>query len=108
MKFTVKARASGETLAQAAEPAVRQFEGNLYFAPGSVNAEHLVVTERIYTCPYKGVCYWVDLASPTDRAQNIAWIYREPKPGYEFIKDQWGFYNRDTAGTQTLREEATA
>jgi uncharacterized protein (DUF427 family) len=107
MKFTVKSRKGGAVLAQGVEnETVRQFEGNLYFAPEAVRAEHLVVTERIYTCPYKGVCYWVDLDSPDGRAQNVAWIYREPKPGYEFIKDQWGFYNRDTAGTESVREEA--
>ena len=104
MQFTVQSRKTGEVLAQGTDgETVRQFEGNVYFAPEAVHTEHLVVTERIYTCPYKGVCYWVDLVSPDARAQNVAWIYRDPKPGYEFIKDQWGFYNRDTSGTQTLR-----
>jgi uncharacterized protein (DUF427 family) len=105
MKFTVKARSTNSVLAQGVEPdSVRQFEGNLYFAPDAVQQDQFVVTERTYTCPYKGVCYWVDLVGPNGRTVNVAWIYRNPKPGYEFIKDQWGFYNHPTPGTETLGE----
>ncbi len=105
MKYIVKERANGSVLAEGVEgETVRAFEGNLYFAPEAVNTEHLAVTDRIYTCPYKGVCYWIDLISPAGRAQNVAWVYREPKTGYEFIKDQWAFYNRDTSGTQAVQE----
>lgn len=84
---------------------VLKFEGNWYFAPEAVDFAHLKVTERIYTCPYKGICYWIDLDSPNGaRAQNIAWVYRQPKPGYEAIKDRIGFYARDTAGTNSVIE----
>jgi uncharacterized protein (DUF427 family) len=85
---------------------VRVFEGNLYFAPEAVNSENLKVTDRTYTCPYKGVCYWIDLEGPGGLSANIGWVYREPKVGYEFIKDQWAFYNRETAGTQAVKEQA--
>jgi uncharacterized protein (DUF427 family) len=61
---------------------------------------HLKITNRTYTCPYKGVCFWIDLEIPDGRvAQNVAWVYRSPKPGYEFIQDQLGFYARPTSGT---------
>jgi uncharacterized protein (DUF427 family) len=105
MKYTVKERASGDIIAQGTEgDNVRLFEGNLYFAPDAVNTGHLTVTDRTYTCPYKGVCYWIDLEGPSGRSTDIGWVYREPKSGYEFIKDQWAFYNRDTAGTQAVKE----
>jgi uncharacterized protein (DUF427 family) len=74
-------------------------EGHWYFPPSVVDMQYLRVTERTYTCPYKGVCYWIDLEAPGARAQNIAWVYRDPKPGFEMIKDWIGFFARDTAGT---------
>lgn len=97
MSLTLKARQTGIVLASGGADAVQPFEGNLYFAPEAVNLELLRVTERTYTCPYKGVCYWIDLDAPGALARNVAWVYRAPKPGYEFIRDQIGFYGRDTA-----------
>lgn len=98
MPLTVKQRFTGEVIASGAEnETARVFEGNWYFKPQAVNMDHLRVTERTYTCPYKGVCYWIDMETPDgQRAQNIAWVYRQPKPGYEFITDEIGFYARPT------------
>jgi uncharacterized protein (DUF427 family) len=33
-----------------------RYEGNLYFAADEVNASALKITDRTYTCPYKGTC----------------------------------------------------
>ncbi|MCU0496003.1 MAG: DUF427 domain-containing protein [Anaerolineae bacterium] len=74
-------------------------ENNWYFAPDQVNMSPLKITDRTYTCPYKGVCFWVDLETPTVRARNIGWIYRNPNSGYEQIKNWIGFYSRETSGT---------
>jgi uncharacterized protein (DUF427 family) len=105
MNYVVKERASGDVLAQGEEGSgARLFEGNLYFAPANVNTAHLKVTERTYTCPYKGVCFWIDLEADGVKAQNVGWVYRNPKPGYEFIKDEIAFYNRETSGTQVVKE----
>jgi uncharacterized protein (DUF427 family) len=105
MSLIVKERFTGEIIASGVEnETVRVFEGNWYFKPEVVNMDHLRVTERIYTCPYKGVCYWIDLETPSgERTQNIGWVYRQPKPGYEFIKDQIGLYARSTQGTLAER-----
>ncbi len=81
----------------------RIFESNWYFDPSHVDMTHLRVTERTYTCPYKGVCYWIDLDAPGMQARNVAWVYNNPKPGFEMIKDEIGFYSRDTAGTMAVR-----
>ena len=101
MAFIVKERSNGEIIAAAKDhQTVRVFEGNWYFKPEAVNMQHLKVTDRIYTCPYKGVCYWIDLEAPDGtKAKNVAWVYRDPKPTYEFIKDQIAFYTRPTEGT---------
>lgn len=103
MAFIVKERLSNAVIAYAADhSAMRAFEGNWYFQPQAVNMAHLKVTERTYTCPYKGVCFWIDLVNADGLvAQNIGWVYRDPKPTYDFIKDQIGFYNRPTSGTIT-------
>jgi uncharacterized protein (DUF427 family) len=84
---------SGLRLAQGAEPTgVFRFEGNWYFAPDGVAMQHLQETTRTYTCPYKGLCYWIDLVENGQTSQNVAWVYRQPKPGYEQIKDHIAFY----------------
>lgn len=104
MKYIIEAVPSGAPIASGDETQVRLFEGNLYFAPEAVNMDHLKVTERTYTCPYKGVCYWIDLETDAGWAQNVGWVYREPKAGYEFIKDQIAFYNRETSGTRVVKQ----
>ena len=105
MSLTIKERSTGSIIASGVEnETVRLFEGAWYFKPELVNMEYLHVTERIYTCPYKGVCYWIDIETPDgQRAQNIGWVYRQPKPGYEFIKDEIGFSARSTQVTLAER-----
>ncbi len=102
MRYTVEERAGGAVIASGAENDVQEFEGNWYFAPAAVDISLLRITDRTYTCPYKGVCQWIDLESPRGRARNVGWIYLNPKPGYEFIQGQFGFYDHDTAGTRSL------
>jgi uncharacterized protein (DUF427 family) len=101
MELVVKERTNGTIIAKGTEAeTVRIFEGNWYYAPEAVQMEHLKISDRTYTCPYKGVCYWIDLEMPDGRmARNVAWVYRQPKADYEFIQDQIGFYARTTSGT---------
>ncbi len=100
MPFTIKMRDSGEVVASGKpDETVKVFEGNWYFAPEAVDMKYLKVTDHIYTCSYKGQCFWIDLEAPGVHVPQIAWVYREPKPGYEFIKDQIGFYARNTSAT---------
>jgi uncharacterized protein (DUF427 family) len=110
MSLIVRERSTGQIIAQGDENKnVREFEGNWYFAPDVVDMTHLKVTERTYTCPYKGVCYWIDVETADGHvARNVGWVYQQPKPGYEFIKDQIGFYARNTAGTTVERTETIA
>lgn len=105
MRYTIKERASGTILASGIlNETVQTVEDGWYFEPEAVNLEHLHITERIYTCPYKGICHWIDLDTPQTRAQNIAWVYQNPKPGYEAIKGYIGFWNRDTQGALVVEE----
>jgi uncharacterized protein (DUF427 family) len=99
--ISIKANKTGTVLASGQVGVdVRLFEGAWYFAAEAVDTTHLVVTDRTYICPYKGTCYWIDLKMPDFQAKNVAFTYFKVNPGYEFVKDQIGFY----AG----RREATA
>jgi uncharacterized protein (DUF427 family) len=105
MHYTIKKRTDSEVIASGvADDTAQDFEGNWYFAPEAVNMQYLKVTNRTYTCPYKGTCFWIDFEAPDVHATNIAWVYQNPKPGYEFIKDQIGFYVRNTSATVAARE----
>ena len=97
MTRTIVDKATGAVLASAEEPAVFEFEGNLYFAPEAVDATALVVTDATYTCPYKGTCNWVDVRGG---AKRVAWVYPDPLPGHERIRGRYGFYRGDRAATE--------
>jgi uncharacterized protein (DUF427 family) len=90
---TIKNRFTGEVLASAKKTnGVSLFEGAWYFEPDRVDMTHLVVTERTYTCSYKGVCYWIDLNAPEHQVEDVAFVYFKTNPGYEFVRDRIGFY----------------
>jgi uncharacterized protein (DUF427 family) len=95
MAIVIREAKSGTRLAEGNDDGqdVVKYEGNLYFAPGAVDRDVLKVTERTYTCPYKGVCHYVDfVAGDGQVTQDVAWVYADPKPGHEVIKDRYGFY----------------
>lgn len=66
-------------------------EGAYYFASADVDQTHLVISERPYTCAYKGVCNWIDLEGPDGVIRDVGWVYRQPRPDYEYIRDKLGF-----------------
>ncbi len=95
MSVIIREKTSETVLAEAHEMGkdVVNYEGNLYFDPVAVVPAVLRITEKTYTCPYKGTCHWVDYQG-LDGATvaNVAWVYANPKPGHEIIKDRYGFY----------------
>lgn len=66
-------------------------EGGYYFEPDQVLQDHLIVTQRTYTCPYKGTCQWIDLESPAGIIPDVGWIYTRSLPGYEYIQGKFAF-----------------
>lgn len=106
MAFIIQSKLNNQVIARGheEEDTVFLLEDNWYFDPSAVDMTYLKVTERKYTCPYKGVCFWVDLEMPGLKARNIAWIYDNPMAGYERIKNRIGFYSRETNGTVALRD----
>ncbi len=101
MSVTIREQESGVPLAQAeVGPGLTKYEGNWYFDPMNVEAELLRVTERTYTCPYKGTCNWVDFVGPDGRTvRDVAWVYPKVKPGHEVIEGRYGFYAGSRNGT---------
>jgi uncharacterized protein (DUF427 family) len=102
MSVVIREKTSGAILATG-EPDrdVVKYEGNWYFAPEAVERGSLAVTDRTYTCPSKGVCHWVDYAGPDGAtAREVAWVYADPKPGHEIIKDRYGFYAGSRGATR--------
>jgi uncharacterized protein (DUF427 family) len=94
----IREKNSGTPLAEAvAGRGLLTYEGNLYYDRSRVNHQVLRVSDRTYTCPIKGTCHWVDFVDPQGQlVQDVAWVYADPKPGHEAIKDRFGFY----AGTR--------
>jgi uncharacterized protein (DUF427 family) len=103
MSVTIRERESDTALAQAeVGPSLVKYEGNWYFEPTAVQTGVLQVTDRTYTCPYKGTCNWVDYVGPDGRTvRDVAWVYPTPKPGHEAIQGRYGFY----AGSRNATKE---
>lgn len=103
MSVVISEKKSGAVLARAEDEGadVVKIEGNLYFSPAAVSTGDLKLTERTYTCPYKGTCHWVDYAGlDGTTARDVAWVYADPKPGHEAIKGRYGFYAGDRGSTR--------
>jgi uncharacterized protein (DUF427 family) len=103
MSVTIRERESGTALAQAdVGPDLAKYESNWYFDPSAVQTDVLRVTERTYTCPYKGTCNWVDYVGPDGRTvPDVAWVYPQVKAGHELIQGRYGFY----AGSRNATKE---
>jgi uncharacterized protein (DUF427 family) len=101
MSVTIREKDSGTTLAEAEEgPSLAKYEGNWYFDPAAVRADNLKVTERTYTCPYKGTCNWVDFVGPDGTTiKDVAWVYPKVKAGHELIQGRYGFYTGSRGAT---------
>lgn len=91
--ITIKDVQTGMVLAEAIlGEGVQLFEGAWYFDRHAVDMTHLVISERTYTCHYKGVCYWIDLDASHHKARDVGFIYFDLKEGYEFLKNKIAFY----------------
>lgn len=101
MIHTIHNRTTGKLIAAGDEDSgsMVKLEGCWYYNPDIVDMEHLVITNRTYNCPYKGICYWIDLETPESTVRNIGFVYRHPMQDYEFIAGRIAFYGRDTSGT---------
>ena len=89
-EITIINNSTDEIIASSSDPL--KFEGKYYFDQKNVNMGALIVTDRIYTCNYKGECFWIDLKTGDGVQENVAWVYEDPNPGFGYIKDKIGFW----------------
>ena len=63
-----------------------------YLPPDDVRMDLLQPTEHATFCEWKGDASYYTLRTGDRVVSNVAWTYREPKPGYEQIRDHLAFY----------------
>jgi len=94
---SVRVELDGLTLAESSSP-VLVFETGLptryYLNRTEVNFEHLVATETVTSCPYKGRTsgYW-SIRTATALHPDLAWAYDFPTPALTPIAGLIAFYN---------------
>jgi uncharacterized protein (DUF427 family) len=99
MRVKIHETRSGTILADASDDKVAKIEGNWYIDPSAVS-DKLEMTKHEYTCPYKGTCFYADYVDGDTRVANVAWVYANPKSGWEHIKGRYGFYAGQRANTR--------
>lgn len=98
MHLQIHDAVSGTQLVDARDEMALKIEGNWYVDPATINSAHLELTKHEYTCPYKGTCHYVDFVDGERRIERVAWVYADPKSGWEHIAGRYGFYAGETAG----------
>lgn len=65
----------------------------VYYIPAEdIRMEHLSQTGRRTWCEWKGQARYYGLSVGGRRAENAAWFYPDPTPGFESIRDYVAFY----------------
>ncbi len=54
--------------------------------------ELLHKTNKTSMCEFKGMALYFDLVTASERIENAAWGYENPRNGFEAIKDHLAFY----------------
>lgn len=67
-------------------------EGNHYFPPDSIKKQHFKSTDHTTECPWKGTASYYTLLADSDKNENAAWTYPEPKEAASEIKDHVAFW----------------
>lgn len=67
-------------------------EGNHYFPPDAINAEHFRESTTTTACHWKGTASYADIVVGSDVNSDAAWCYRNPKPEAEAISGYWAFW----------------
>ncbi len=79
----------GEVLAESEK--FEEVEGNLYFPPESVNWDYLKLSDKQYTCPWKGKAAYYDIVVGDQVKKNAAWNYPEPKEAAQYFRGYVAF-----------------
>ncbi|MCS6939412.1 MAG: DUF427 domain-containing protein [Roseiflexaceae bacterium] len=63
-----------------------------YIPPDDVRMEHLTPTNKRSFCEFKGMAGYYTVQVGEKRAENAAWFYARPSPGYEALAGYIAFY----------------
>lgn len=89
----MKAIWNNQTIAEAPKENLIYIEGNWYFPPTSVKQEFLQKSDTPYTCPWKGVCQYFNVAEGDKTSPDNAWSYPKPLPtAVEQVKKDFSNY----------------
>lgn len=81
---------NGEVIAESDDTVI--VEGNHYFPAESVRQEVLRVSDTRTTCPWKGEASYYSLEVGGEVNADAAWVYPDPKPAAEEIRDRLAFW----------------
>ena len=70
----------------------RVVEGNHYFPPDSLRAEHFEDSDTHTTCAWKGVASYKTVVVGGARNADACWFYPDPKPAAEEIRGWFAFW----------------
>lgn len=86
---------NGETIADTtrAQRVLETFGAPVFYLPlADVRADLVTETVRNTVCEWKGSASYYSLRVGDRAAENVGWAYRDPKPGYEALRDHIAFY----------------
>ena len=67
-------------------------EGNHYFPPDSIHADHFQKSTQTTHCPWKGTANYYDVVVDGQTNPGAAWFYADPKPEAQQIKGYVAFW----------------
>jgi uncharacterized protein (DUF427 family) len=83
-----------------------------YIPPEDVRWPYFVTTTHATTCEYKGAAHYLHIRAGGRMAEEAAWSYPEPSPGYEAIRNYVAIYpgrvDRATVDDEIVRPERAA
>ena len=85
-----KAVWNGKTIAES--DTYETVEGNIYFPPGTVDAQYLKESPTTSKCPWKGTAHYYTLSVDGAENKDAAWYYPEPSTAAANIKDHVAFW----------------
>ncbi len=90
--ITIRMKHDDSILLQANDDQLQLIENNYYIHPDLINMNLFQISDRIYICPIKGTCRWVDLKTEHGWINDICWVYPQPKQAYQHLTGWFGFY----------------
>ena len=85
-------RAIWKDIVIAESPQTEVVEGNHYFPPQSIRAEHFRPSGTHTTCGWKGTASYYDLVVGAEVNPDAAWYYPDPLPAAANIKGYVAFW----------------